>query len=117
MEYNKLNNINSLLYFVKSRFQRVMRPLKAYGVHDNDLFDTDRISKYGKFEQSYVGHMCCGKVCYILGNLMLDYDREIKLKSWRKAIGYSKHIEDHVYLTTDAEDQEIIIDPTYRQFL
>ena len=62
-------------------------------------------------EKSFEGSLACGASCYLLHFVLQE--EGIHTKMMYKSIGYGKYLEDHCYLLYR---DEIVIDPTYRQF-
>lgn len=63
------------------------------------------------YNGNYDGYYHCGPMSLCLYNLLKN--NYINTKVYKSKIGYGKYIQDHVYLKVN----DIIIDPTYLQFL
>ena len=102
--------MNNILLIAKNNFHNMVRNMIIF---DNriiqELFNPKRKKISNKLEKYFEGNNNCGLASYILGYYYKDYD----VKMIRSAIGYGKYYEDHCYLQID----DIIIDPTIRQFL
>lgn len=71
------------------------------------------ISKNGEnlSPNSFVGTMACGATCWVLHHMLKNDNIETKIM--KKTIGSGDYYEDHCFLLYN---NEIIIDPTYKQF-
>ena len=98
---------------VLNNFENVIRCAQLGNNLKNDLMFHNQIrlrcNKKGK--STYMGKGCCGVMCFMLGNILRNYNIPVKMYISEKK--YGKYTKDHVFLKFD----NIIIDPTYRQFL
>ena len=62
-----------------------------------------------KGTDTYCGYMKCGVACYVLGNILR---KQFDISMCMYQFGHGRYAEDHVFL----KHQDLIIDPTYRQF-
>lgn len=101
---------------INSLFNPVIRLLQAYGVRESNLFDNHQVKRYSIGPSSFYGHDCCGPASYALGGLLQCLHPELKLSIGYKKIGAGSEVEDHVFLRTRFCGEDLIIDPTWRQF-
>ena len=76
------------------------------------IYDPLQYKVWGKNEKAFVGELLCGSSCFIMKYLLEDLGHtniKVICNSRRSEYG----IEDHVFLDIN----NIIVDPTYRQFL
>lgn len=103
---------------VNGRFGNAISTANIYSKYmDDTLFNHKMLEKYTKGENTYEGRMSCGIMTYILTPYLVHDMDGIELIDNCTILGYGRHREDHVYLTTNVEGEEIIIDPTWKQFL
>lgn len=74
--------------------------------NDKNFHNSLRLKYIPKGKRTYCGELCCGVTTFVLGNLL---KKNMPIKMF---IAKSGHKRDHVFLKTN----DIIIDPTYRQF-
>ena len=77
--------------------------------NDNIFHNSFRMKYIMKGKSTYYGKNNCGITTFILGNILKKY---IPIELHLYKYGYGKYIEDHVFIKSD----DLIIDPTYRQF-
>jgi len=96
---------------VNSQFNKVIKfSCLAENLKNDKIFHNKlRLSQINKGKQTYCGEMSCGITTFILGNILKQH---IPIELHLYEIGYGKYKEDHAFL----KSQDIIIDPTYRQF-
>ena len=94
----------------KNNFHNMIRNMIIFDKRIiSDIFHPKRKKISNNLEQYFEGSYNCGLASYILGYYYKDYN----VKLIKSTIGYGKYYEDHCYLQID----DIIIDPTIRQFL
>lgn len=98
---------------VLNNFDNVIKCARLGNNFKNDLMFHNqlRISDTKKGINTYIGKGYCGLMCFMLGNILRNNNIPIKMYISEKK--YGKYVVDHVFLKFD----NIIIDPTYRQFL
>lgn len=79
---------------------------------DNKIYNSKR-SYIGQNKKAFEGASCCGPFSYILSYELIKKYPSLDFKEGYASYGYSKHLEDHLCILHD----DIIIDPTYKQFL
>ena len=101
----------NLSKFVNSQFVNIIKYSCIAKKLKNDLsfHNYYRIQKIKKGPKTYCGQLNCGITTFILGNILKKY---IPIKMYLYEFSYGKYKEDHVFLKYN----DIIIDPTYRQF-
>ena len=94
---------------------KIINALVPHLIHEkNNLSLHNKVaSKDGKYlsPNSFVGTMACGATCWVLHYMLKDKNIETKLI--KKSIGSGDYYQDHCFLLYN---NEIIIDPTYKQF-
>lgn len=103
--------MSSLKNFINSYFEIVIKYSCIGNNLKNDLLfhNHHRLKKIPKSYKTYDGNFNCGITCFILGNIL---KKDMPIKMYLYETGYGKYKEDHVFLKYN----NIIIDPTYRQF-
>ena len=103
--------MEQITYLSRKYFPKVVKNMLIFDKSiKNDLFNKNR-SHLNKIEYKFEGRYLCGLSTYILGYFLSNnYKVEIK----KSTIGYGSYYEDHCYLLLN---NEIIVDPTIRQFL
>lgn len=76
-----------------------------------DMFNSDRLAISKIPEETFQGSYLCGLSTYILGQF---YSENFDTQVIKTTFGYGKYLEDHCYILLN---NEIIVDPTIRQFL
>lgn len=89
-------------------FKLISQQIKNISYPNPKLYDSIQVKKYGYSKQSWFGYKSCGESCYILQKELIKqgYDASVYLN-------YKKY-EDHCFIMIN---NNIIIDPTYKQFL
>jgi hypothetical protein len=97
--------------FVNSQFKNIIKYSCIINKETNDLafHNLYRLKHKEKGPETYTGKFQCGVSCFILGNILKKY---IPIKMYLYEFGYGKYKEDHVFLKSN----DLIIDPTYKQF-
>lgn len=97
--------------FVNKQFFKVVRCSYLSNNLKNDLtfHNSSRLKILKKGPETYNGKYNCGITSFILGNILKN---NFQVKMYLYETGYGKYKEDHVFLKVN----DIIIDPTYRQF-
>lgn len=105
---NSIKNVAIKSYPFLSKYAHVIA-----GLHSKKVLYNRHISNNWRDlnEKSFEGRLACGASCYLLHFFLME--NGIHTKMMYKSIGYGKYLEDHCYLLYK---DEIIIDPTYRQF-
>jgi len=93
-------------------FPHVLYGLRLSCKH-HDIYCPIRSKLYGQSYASYDGNFVCGQITYILSYFLQKEKLDIKI--YKSGFGYGAYKEDHVYLKIANSD--IIIDPTYKQWL
>ena len=104
--------LSSLRLENKKLFPKFLNCLKTFQNEDPKvMFDKIQYKSWEEHERSFVGHLLCGESCFILKYLLekKGFDNIQVFKNSRRT---EYGIDDHVFLHID----NIIIDPTYRQF-
>jgi hypothetical protein len=92
---------------------KTIKLLKIYDpLIDNYIFSSKRL-EFGKNKKSYNGYESCGPVSYLLSYYLKKKYNNLDFKAGFTSIGYGKYYEDHLCILCD----DIIIDPSYKQFL
>ena len=76
-----------------------------------EMFNKDRFLLTENPEETFQGSYLCGLSTYILGQF---YSDSFDTRVLKTTFGYGKYLEDHCYIMLN---NEIIVDPTIRQFL
>ena len=79
--------------------------------HYGLLFNYSREKEFGESYKSYLGKQLCGEACYSLKKILEDNNYTPLVKYNTRT--YGSFIDDHCFIKID----DIIVDPTYRQFL
>ena len=91
---------------------------QATQIHPNFSYHNKlRLQFYPESKNTYDGSFCCGLMWYLTYNFLNiqiknNNFKKLKLEVWKTTYGYGKYIEDHVHIRLN----NIIIDPTYKQF-
>jgi len=103
-----INNIKGILSL---NFNFIVNEIKKLEpAYHGYLFDFIKRKQYGESKMSYLGEKLCGEACYVVRNLLLEKGLSSQVKYNMKK--YGDYIDDHCFLQIN----NIIIDPTYRQF-
>lgn len=96
---------------VNYHFNKVIKCAKLVDnlKNDNNFHNSLRLKYIPKGQGTYCGDLCCGVTTFVLGNLL---KKHMPIKMFITEKGYGKYKKDHVFLKTN----DLIIDPTYRQF-
>ena len=104
--------ISALRKETKKLFPTFLTCLKTFQEDDPIvLFDRYQYRDWNEHEKSFVGHLVCGESCFIM-KYLLEQKGFSDIQVFRNSRRTEYGIEDHVFLNID----NIIIDPTYRQF-
>lgn len=96
----------------KKIFPKFLACLKIFQNNDPKfMFDKIQYMHWNEHEKSFVGPLLCGESCLIL-KYLLEQKGFNNIQVFRNSSRTEFGIEDHVFLHID----NIIIDPTYRQF-
>jgi len=110
-------NLRRLSRLVNGNYSKVLSTAVKFNPHLKDsVFNYRRVQHCGKGMKSFEGYQSCGAFSYILSpyvQKMLPTNVELGCTM----LGYGRHKEDHVFLKAKVHEKDIIIDPTYRQFL
>ena len=89
-------------------FETLTQQIAKISYPNPKLYDSIQVNKYGYTTHSWFGYKCCGESCYIIQKELIKqgYDAKVYLN-------YRKY-EDHCFIMID---NNIIIDPTPKQFL
>tara|TARA_Y100000589_G_C26904791_1_gene527796 strand:- start:10 stop:576 length:567 start_codon:yes stop_codon:yes gene_type:complete len=99
--------------FIQNNFKKVIYCSKLANGFKNDLpfHNYYRLKKnIKKGKSTYCGLLQCGITSFILGNILKKNGYPVNMVMYE--LGYGRYREDHVFLKVD----NLIIDPTYRQF-
>ena len=107
MKLNKIKNIINNSFNILNNQLLILQEMKNI----NFLHNSKRLKFNKPSEQTYEGYMTCGGACYILHFLLKI--NNIDTKMIYNSTGYGKYLKDHCILLYN---DNIIIDPTYRQF-
>jgi len=96
---------------INSKFKYVIQLSQIGNSYKNDniFHNYYRMKKIPKGTFTYNGENNCGITSFILGNILKKY---MPIEMYKFQTGYGKYTENHVFLKSN----NIIIDPTYRQF-
>ena len=102
--------MNTISLIAKNNFHNMVKNMIIFDKSViSDIFHPKRKKISNNLERYFEGTYKCGLASYILGYYYKDYN----VKIMKSTIGYGKYYEDHCYLQIN----DIIIDPTIRQFL
>ncbi len=68
---------------------------------------------YGETKYAFQGGLLCGEACYITKYLLEHQGFQVQV--WKNKQGYGDYYSDHCFLWLEQEG--LIVDPTYKQFL
>ena len=102
---NKLRTVLNKSYRLLNRGIPILNSQCPKLHHNKFLLERKEPSK-----RTFEGSLCCGASCYLLSWFLEKHD--IKTSVRYSKHGYGDYLKDHVYLLYD----DIIIDPTYKQF-
>lgn len=96
-------------------YSKIFSLIQLLSPYDTKIFNKTYISKYKPHEYSFQGYFQCGPSCFIIKQL-LDFNNISNkvYKSNHFQYIHNEYISDHCYIIID---NNIIIDPTIRQFL
>lgn len=101
----------ALARFVHSQFNNVIKLANKYNYNVwKSIYCSPRTKLFGKTSKSYTGYNHCGLMSYFLA-----YHLQKQYPNKKFTVGYARHNtinDNHVCILHD----DIIIDPTYRQF-
>ena len=104
--------MQKLAKFVNSKYDYITKNVIKLNNMSNDeiLHNSYRLNYMEKNYNTYNGNTSCGAACFILGRILID--QKIPVKMYKYKFGYGNYYQDHVHL----RHNNIIIDPTYKQF-
>ena len=95
---------------LNNNFNNIINAVKIACPKEN-LYYQKRLKYYPPGKNTFLGNMNCGIVCYLTSFLLSQ--NKIEHQVWLSSYGYGEYLEDHVYILIN---DELIIDPTYKQF-
>ena len=101
--------------YIPSLFDKTINTaLKVNKNLSHTIFNKSRVNIVGQNSGSYEGYNSCGLISYILGSILQleNKNDNLELRPQYTYTGYGKYLEDHTFLISN----NIIIDPTYKQF-
>jgi hypothetical protein len=107
----------SLERSINELFRPTVNMVRSFGVDELKLFNYRRMTVYGATNKAYIGYDSCGPAVYSLSALVQHIYPELRPVIKYHSVGYGRHAEDHVFMEIRFQGENLIIDPTYRQFL
>lgn len=84
-------------------------------------YDRSRLEKYGSREErhkAYNGYNVCGPTTFVISPYIRHAFPHMKFNLKHTKVSYGRHEDNHTFLEIEGEnDNHIIVDPTYKQFL
>jgi len=107
--------MNKIIHnYLNNQFDKIIKQVRNQHIHiDESIFNQKRLKFYPKGKYSYDGYNYCGLITKTINEELAKKYPLLNFELQYNSIGYDKYLEDHVYLKLD----NIIIDPTYKQFL
>jgi hypothetical protein len=112
--------LRQLSKLTNANFKNVISSARILFPNINELIFSKKMEKLipnANEMFSYDGYDSCGPMSLVIRPYLSHYFPNLEFKVQYTAKGYGRHLEDHVFLVTKIGDEEIIIDPTYKQFL
>jgi hypothetical protein len=118
MILEKQNMKSSLRTFSNCNYGQVVKIVRSVNPTFNDsAFNYKMKDLYLFSKYAYTGYHQCGYMSLTLSYFLQKTFPRLEFKPGFVTYGYGKYYEDHLFITTEINGEEVIIDPTYKQYL